>query len=108
MELKSISAKISESHLYNYKIIVEYDGRGFQGWQKQKYTSNTIQEQIEGALQKLLKNPVSIIGAGRTDAGVSAFNQVANFKTLKEIDFERFRYSMNCILPESILTPSTE
>lgn len=88
--------------MYNYKLVIEYDGRKFHGWQKQNYTRNTIQEQIESSIKKLLKDPVALIGSGRTDAGVSAFNQVANFKFSKKIDFEKFRYSVNCILPESI------
>jgi len=88
--------------LYNYKLIIEYDGLNFNGWQKQKYTSNTIQEQIESSIETLLKQGIKLTGAGRTDSGVSAYNQVANFKYHDKIDIVKFTYSLNSILPESI------
>jgi tRNA pseudouridine38-40 synthase len=88
--------------MYNYKMIIEYDGVDFNGWQRQKNTSNTIQEQIESSLKSLLKKDNGIIGAGRTDAGVSAYNQVANFKTDVEFDFKKTLYSLNSILPDEI------
>jgi tRNA pseudouridine38-40 synthase len=92
--------------LYNYRLIIEFDGLGFSGWQRQKHTSDTIQEQIEVAAGKLLKEKVSIIGAGRTDSGVSAYNQVANFHYKGKIDLPKFRYSLNSILPGSITVKS--
>ena len=57
---------------------VEYDGTGYSGWQYQK-NSKSIQEKIEKALSKILKLKIKIIGAGRTDKGVHAFGQYANF-----------------------------
>jgi tRNA pseudouridine38-40 synthase len=87
----------------NYKLTIEYDGNDFNGWQRQKNTSNTIQELIENSLSKLLKGKITIIGAGRTDTGVSALNQVANFKTERDItDTNKFLYSLNSILPGTI------
>ncbi|MBP9192793.1 MAG: tRNA pseudouridine(38-40) synthase TruA [Ignavibacteria bacterium] len=86
----------------NYKLTIEYDGLKFNGWQKQKATANTIQEQIEISLEKLLKQNIRIIGSGRTDAGVSAFNQVANFHFEGEFDKIKLKYSLNSILPSEI------
>jgi tRNA pseudouridine38-40 synthase len=88
--------------LYNYKLVIEYDGKNFKGWQKQKYTKDTIQEQIETAAEKILKSRIKLIGAGRTDSGVSAFNQVANFKFAEKIESQKFEYSLNSVLPDSI------
>jgi tRNA pseudouridine38-40 synthase len=90
----------------NYKMVIEYDGVGFNGWQRQKNTKNTIQEFLEGSLKKLLKQDTGILGAGRTDAEVSAYNQVANFKTDKVFELKKFLYSLNCILPDTITVKS--
>lgn len=88
--------------MQNYKMIIEYDGVDFNGWQRQKNTKNTIQEYLESSLKKLLKQDINIIGAGRTDAEVSAFNQVANFKTEVKFENKRLIYSLNSILPDTI------
>lgn len=88
--------------MYNYKLIIEYDGKGFNGWQKQKYTSNTIQECLETSIEKLLKEKIKLTGAGRTDAGVSAYNQVADFRFRDKLNTGKFLYSMNSILPPEI------
>ncbi len=91
----------------NYKITVEYDGSGFYGWQRQKKFRNTIQECIEKNLSKLLKESIPVTGAGRTDAGVHAYNQTANFKTDTLIpDSDKFLYSLNSILPSAITVKS--
>lgn len=74
----------------------------FKGWQRQKYTANTVQQHIESALSKLLKEDVTLKGAGRTDAGVSAYNQVANFNFAGKIEKVRFIYSVNSLLPRTI------
>jgi tRNA pseudouridine38-40 synthase len=86
----------------NYKLIIEYDGRKFLGWQKQKYSKQTIQQYIEDGIEKLIKEKVKLIAAGRTDAGVSAFNQVANFKCENKIVLSNFLYPLNAILPKEI------
>jgi len=86
----------------NYKITIEYDGSDFIGWQRQLNSDNSIQEVIEENIAIILKEEVKITGAGRTDSGVHAYNQVANFKTDKEIEKKSFIYSMNSILPKSI------
>ena len=63
----------------NYKIIVQYDGTRYKGWQVQKSTDTTIQGKLQMVLSKLAGHPVEVIGSGRTDAGVHANGQVANF-----------------------------
>lgn len=86
----------------NYKMIIEYDGVDFNGWQRQKNTKNTIQEYIESSLKKLLRQDITLTGAGRTDAEVSAYNQVANFKSESVFEKEKLLYSLNSMLPDSI------
>lgn len=86
----------------SYKMVIEYDGTDFNGWQRQKNTKNTIQEYLESSLKSLLKQKINVIGAGRTDAEVSAYNQVAHFKTDAEIDYKKILYSLNSILPDTI------
>ena len=65
--------------LKNFKITIEYDGTSYHGWQRQK-TDRTIQEEIEKAVLTITGQQVSLTGSGRTDAGVHAYAQVANFK----------------------------
>ncbi len=88
--------------MYNYRLTIEYDGLEFNGWQKQNYTENTIQFQIEKALSILLKTDAKLTAAGRTDSGVSAFNQSANFYSDKKIDKVSFISSLNSLLPETV------
>ena len=61
-------------------MTVSYDGTGFNGWQKQGNTENTVQEKLENVLSRMADKPVDVNGAGRTDAGVHAAAQVASFK----------------------------
>ena len=63
----------------NYKIVIRYEGTRFQGWQRQTSTDNTIQGKIEAILSRMCGVSVEINGAGRTDSGVHAYMQVANF-----------------------------
>ncbi|HMS33670.1 MAG TPA: tRNA pseudouridine(38-40) synthase TruA [Ignavibacteria bacterium] len=88
--------------MYNYKLVIEYDGRGYKGWQKQNYTGNTIQQCLESSIEKILKEKIKLIGAGRTDAGVSAYNQVANFHFKGNLVIDKFRHSLNSLLPGDI------
>ena len=69
--------------MHRYKIIIEYDGTNFSGWQKQKNASS-IQEEIEKAIFKFTHEKIEIYGAGRTDAGVHALGQVAHFNLTRE------------------------
>jgi len=63
----------------NYKLIIKYDGSRYNGWQIQKETSETIQDKLENILSRMFEKPIEIAGSGRTDAGVHAYAQVANF-----------------------------
>lgn len=91
----------------NYKLTIQYDGRNYSGWQIQK-NSESIQQKITDAIEILLKEKVNLIGSGRTDSGVHAFGQVANFRTETEIDIYRFKHSLNSILPYDIVVSSME
>ena len=62
----------------NYQIFIEYDGTNYNGWQYQK-NGTSIQNEIEKALKKVLKKKIKVIGSGRTDTGVHAVGQSANF-----------------------------
>lgn len=68
----------------NIKLIISYDGSRYNGWQKQGNTKNTIQEKLEETISKLLGEQVEVAGSGRTDAGVNAMGQVANFHISNE------------------------
>ncbi|MBI2416339.1 MAG: tRNA pseudouridine(38-40) synthase TruA [Ignavibacteriales bacterium] len=87
--------------MQNYKLTIRYQGTKYHGWQIQQ-NAVTVQETIKKALELLLKEEVNLIGAGRTDAGVHAMGQVANFKTNQSLDLFRFIYSLNSLLPEDI------
>lgn len=85
----------------NIKLLIAYDGTGFGGWQRQK-NAVTIQGEIEKRLAIMTESPVSLLGAGRTDAGVHAQGMVANFHTEKTIPCEAFFRGLNSMLPPSI------
>lgn len=91
----------------NYKLILQYDGTRYSGWQIQN-NAKTIQQEIINAIKIILKEDINLIGSGRTDAGVHALGQVANFRTEKEIDLYKFQFSLNSILPEDISIISIE
>ena len=86
----------------NYRIILQYEGTKYQGWQRQDSTDNTIQGKLETLLTKMCKEPVEIQGSGRTDAGVHAYGQVANFHAKTELSTEEIMDYMNRYLPEDI------
>ena len=69
--------------MFNYLLKIEYDGTNFVGWQSQK-NGKSIQNSIEKALNKVLKTKIRIAGSGRTDKGVHALSQYANFKLKKK------------------------
>ena len=83
-------------------MVLQYEGTRYQGWQKQESTDNTIQGKLEALLSKMTGNTVEVQGSGRTDAGVHAFGQVANFKiNTDKTPGELFNY-INQYLPEDI------
>jgi tRNA pseudouridine38-40 synthase len=86
---------------HNYKLIIQYDGTNYAGWQIQK-NALTIQQLISDSIKVLTKEDISLIGSGRTDSGVHAIGQAANFKTKTGIDIYRFFYSLNSLLPKDI------
>ena len=91
----------------NIKLTIEYDGTNFCGWQKQP-GRRTVQEEIENALSNILKEEVIINGAGRTDAGVHAIGQVANFYTDKTIKCKELYMAINSIIPKDITILNVE
>jgi tRNA pseudouridine38-40 synthase len=85
----------------NIALTVEYDGGGFSGWQRQSRRPS-IQAEIERAVHAVTREHVTLIGAGRTDAGVHALGQVANFHTQSRIAADRFPRAVNAHLPGAI------
>lgn len=85
----------------NVKLIVEYDGTNYSGWQTQK-NHRSIQETIERVLQRILQEDIRLIASGRTDSGVHAFNQVVNFKTRSKLTLPDIQKALNGLLPKDI------
>lgn len=85
-----------------YKLIIEYDGSAFGGWQFQP-NAITVQQTIEDALQIAARERISIMGSGRTDAGVHARGQVAHFRTEQTLDIGKLLYSLNALMPQSVV-----
>ncbi len=86
----------------NYRIILSYDGTRFYGWEHQPDKEMTIQGKLESVLAKLAGEPVEVLGAGRTDAGVHALGMVANFRLDTELSETELKAYMNRYLPEDI------
>ena len=86
----------------NYKLIIQYDGTDYAGWQIQE-NARTVQGTISEAIKVIFTEEVNLIASGRTDSGVHSLGQVANFRYEKEIDIYRFQHSLNSILPVDIL-----
>ena len=91
----------------NIKLEIEYDGKEFNGWQKQPNKLN-IQGTIEKAIEAITKEEIELMASGRTDAGVHATGQIANFKTNSNIPIEKFAIAINSNLKKSILIKSAE
>lgn len=85
----------------NFKLIIEYDGTNYSGWQRQA-RELTVQAEIERALAFMTRSTVTLIGAGRTDAGVHALGQVANFRCDTRLDPEAILKGLNSLLPGDI------
>lgn len=86
----------------NIKLEVEYDGTDFVGWQQQS-NGRSVQGEIESVLSKITNQPCSLIGAGRTDSGVHAKGQVANFRSDTELSVEKLQHALHGLLPEDIV-----
>lgn len=86
----------------NIAIKLQYDGTNYSGWQKQGNTGNTIQNKLEKILFKMLGEEIEVHGSGRTDAGVHAYGQVANFKIKTDMTAEEIMDNINKFLPGDI------
>ncbi len=92
----------------NFKLTLQYEGTRYQGWQRQESTDNTIQGKLELLLSKMCGQKVEIQGSGRTDAGVHALAQIANFHADTDKATEEILDYMNEYLPEDIAVISVE
>lgn len=88
--------------LKNFKITIEYDGSAYHGWQRQA-NDRTVQGEIEKALMTMTEKKVTLTGSGRTDAGVHAFSQAANFYCDTELGSGAFQKGLNSLLPGDIV-----
>ena len=101
-ETKVSETKVSESDR-NIRLLIAYDGTEYAGWQRQASGINTVQGVIENALEKIHKKKISLTGSGRTDAGVHARGQTANFHTsIKNMEACRFVPALNSLLPRDV------
>ncbi|HBY20730.1 MAG: tRNA pseudouridine(38-40) synthase TruA [Clostridiales bacterium GWE2_32_10] len=86
----------------NYKLIIQYDGNKYKGWQRLGNTDDTVQARIENVLSKMLDRKIEIIGCSRTDTGVHALGQVANFMVNDKLNVLDTKNYINKYLPEDI------
>ena len=103
----------TQHSLQNILLTISYDGTDFCGWQKQTKAGNetyrTVQGEIEVALQKLLKRKTELVGSGRTDSGVHAAGQIANFSsTIKNMEAENYIQALNSMLPKDVRIVNAE
>ncbi len=89
----------------NIKLVIEYDGTNYAGWQQQK-KEVTVQETLKIAIEKVVNEKITLHGAGRTDAGAHALGQVANFKTKSTIPTRKLVQAINFYLPKDIVVKS--
>jgi len=83
------------------RLVIEYDGTNYHGWQRQKKLPS-VQEEVEKAIKRLTGEKITLIGSGRTDAGVHSLGQVAAFHTTSSLSPEDFKRALNALLPEDI------
>ncbi|WP_416829000.1 tRNA pseudouridine(38-40) synthase TruA [Ectobacillus polymachus] len=86
----------------NYKLIIQYDGGRYKGWQRLGSGENTIQGKIENVLSELVGRNIEIIGCSRTDAGVHALAQIANFKIEENVTESAIKNYLKRYLPQDI------
>ena len=89
------------------KLVVEYDGTNFAGWQVQP-KERTVQGEVEKGLETILRHPIRVTAAGRTDAGVHASGQVVNFVTTADMPESQVARSLNGVLPRDVTIVSAE
>lgn len=93
--------------MQRYFIYLKYDGTAYHGWQVQP-NANSIQAELERALSTLLREETQVVGAGRTDTGVSARMMTAHFDTCKDVDCPQLAYKLNRLLPRDIAIDRVE
>lgn len=89
----------------NIKLTVEYDGSAYAGWQEQR-DCPTVQGELRRAVEQVVRHPVELQGASRTDRGVHALGQIANFQTERDIPARNLRLAINTHLPDDIVVVS--
>ena len=89
--------------MFNYKLVIAYDGTKYKGWQRLGNTDKTIQGKIETTLSRLLDKEIEIFGSSRTDAGVHARGQVASFHLDEVLECDELLQALNRYLPEDIM-----
>jgi tRNA pseudouridine38-40 synthase len=99
--------RVTGSDVRNFKITIEYDGTRYCGWQRQN-NDPSIQEEIEKALKTMTGLEISLIGSGRTDAGVHAYAQVANFKCDTQLQVSDFMGGLNSLTADDIVITACE
>lgn len=92
----------------NIKMVVEYDGSNFKGFQRLKNNEETIQGKLESVLSQMTGENIEVIGSGRTDMGVHAYGQVVNFKTNSEDSVSKMQKYLYEYLPQSIVVREIE
>lgn len=90
-----------------YFITFSYDGTAYHGWQIQPH-SVTVQEELQKALSTLMRNPMEVVGAGRTDTGVHARKMIAHFDHDEVLDCSQLVYKLNKLLPRDIAVQHVE
>jgi tRNA pseudouridine38-40 synthase len=91
----------------NIRLLIEYDGTNYQGWQVQA-EGPTVQGMIEEKLARITGETIQLIGSGRTDSGVHAFGQVANFKTRSQLGVDSIQKALNSLLPPDVVIQRAE
>lgn len=91
----------------NFKIILEYDGAAYCGWQRQ-LNGLSIQQVLEEAVARIIGEKVSVIASGRTDAGVHALNQVASFRAYSLLPANKIFLGVNSVLPQDIVVKDVQ
>jgi tRNA pseudouridine38-40 synthase len=91
----------------NIKLLIEYDGTNYRGWQVQP-DGPTIQGMLEEKLSRLTSERIHVIGSGRTDSGVHALGQVAHFRTQSQMDTRTIQRALNSLLPPDIVIREVE
>ena len=101
---------VNDKVMRNIRLVIEYDGTRFSGWQTQrpKKRLRSVQEEIEKAAKKLFGRKIILIGSGRTDSGVHAEAQVANFKIDSALALRNVKRGLNSYLPKDIAVLSAE